>query len=1105
MAESDWYGLFCVVQNIIQRGAPTMPARRIKELLGDPPQKPLERPMRRHITHDHVWDSTILGEPDSDFNPALEFYEKLLPAELPDRYSFILNYILPEAAISDIVESCDPRFTNQRVDFYCDRASLVIEIDGSQHSHGAQLYLDRERDRYLRRHGVDTIRIPARQPDAKRTAQELVGRIQELDGKDGFQDLEERFKANAFDVVLRTQIAILEMLKTGLIDIEDAAWKIDYRCDIPNQEHADLLRVAVDDLFDLVSNVCSLCGRSFAAPKILICSEAKSKIDVSASKMWDERDVRSQFVCVRSDYYESKNYYSVSCANPIRYQTLEEKRRSEVDASLTFFLKYLFGYETYRPGQMGVIRRALARNATLGILPTGSGKSLCYQMACLLQPCISFVVCPIISLIQDQEINTHDFHIDRVGRIDSQMDVASKDVVLSSMGEGRLHFVWISPERFQMKSFRVQLEEIDHRRSFGYAVIDEAHCLSEWGHDFRVSYLNLYSTIHRYCSSAVILALTATASKNVLDDLLAELHIEKSNVQVPLSLNRPELHYHIIETSKDSVAGSFDSVLDSINEYYSKAESLESIFEPHGDKSVCGIIFANTKQTPRGVSPLKGCEGMKSHLADREIVSDTYHADRREERTAIQRRYLDNEFTVMVATKAFGMGINKKNVRYTIHCGLPWSIEAFYQEAGRAGRDSDQDHNHSDCYVLYEPDDDPDRIRALRAVGTTAREIRAIQPKLKGDLNTLFFLWCGNHEDEEVETQAILEVFKVLNKGKDAQGMITIPDDLVRQLMFPIVVEKMMPGTKAELRIGTQDVLYKLAILGVVKDWTVDYRTHTLEVEVSEEVTEETVKASLEKYLKRHSPSFSFDMPSSRDEPYIREYEEAPIGKKFIGLVKLLLLWTNSNIVLNRRRAIVNMLDLCEAHYSDEELRRYIDNYFRLDAETNDQLDAIIADQDDFELWADLFVVHEPTDDPLVQLERFKTREEIDEVAALCDRYRESVNANIGLEWLALVSHLLVGKFNSAEVKEQYGFVIKEAGSHGPKKAHRLFELTVSILSNAPIGSRNAFGAAVVELTPDLALETHKKLEDVATLGFLVDELTGKLCDTWGRIVHHGE
>lgn len=1106
--DTDWASIACVVENLIQRGMPTHPSKRLTELLGEPLKLDTNRPVRRLITHECVWGNTIKGSPDGSFNPALEFFTTLLPEALAPDKRYIINYILPEALISDIIPDCDPRFTEQRVDFYCPRANLVIEIDGSQHDRGPQSFLDRDRDLYLRLNGIETVRVKPGDLSVDTAAHKLCERF---DVSDCLPEGIDEDRIFAFEIAIRVQIAIVRFIKQGMLVPDDPTWIIELTCDRPNVDCDELARTAIEDVLDLFENICILQDRPFNRPNLLLSGESPDmRLDVSATKMWSELESAPEVVYVRNDYYELHDNFVVAHAAPITYNTdvpvVEEDRFNEVNGALSFFLKYIFDYDGFRPGQEGIIRRALARIATLGILPTGSGKSLCYQMACLLQPCINFVVCPIISLIQDQELNTHEFGIDRVGRIESQMERADKNVVLDAFGKGKYFFIWISPERFQTIDFRRQLSELSARRHFGYAVIDEVHCLSEWGHDFRVSYLKLYGTIKKFCPEAQIIALTATASRNVLEDLLSELEITKVNVQTSTSLDRPELKYHIVRVGEQEREARLDEVLDQINLYFQRTEGVASIFEPRGKDSICGIVFSNLKDNYYKYSA--SCEGVLAHLRSRGILADSYHSGREDERTRIQEEFLDNQFTVMSATKAFGMGVNKKNIRYTIHNGLPWSVEAFYQEAGRAGRDSDPAHNNSECYILYSNENDPSDSRRLFEEATTVEEIIGLQPGLVGDLDTLFFLWSGNHEDLQIERQAIIEVFKWLFRRRGKDGHVIVEWDLVKELTRDAVNKRAKEcaiaekkSVKAEVRIGTQDALYKLAILGIVIDWTVDYATKTYDVEMREidAGSEAFVRAQLQTYIKRHNPTFSFDDPSPAHRKYVEVYRRAPERNKLIGLIDTLLIWTSDNIVFSRRRAIGNMLDLCESDRSDQEIRDYINSYFQLDTESNDQLDAIVRDTSHVDTWMRLFMTYELTDDPAVQKGVLKDAKEIAAIVALCDRYRESFHANIGLEWSTLMARLLAGSFLEQDVESQFEFVATEIKEYPGLDANELFENSLTLLAEATDEARDAFGSAVVKHVPERALKTYKTLNDIVTLAHLVNEADSKLKSTWRK------
>jgi len=1097
---NKWCSIACVMENILQRGAPTRASLRLRNLMEELPALDIPRPLYRCNGNKHDWHKTIKGAPESSYNPALEFFETLLPGALPQDCQFIINYILPEVLITDIVENATDEFKNQQVDFFCPPVNLVIEIDGSQHSEPRESYQDIKRDRFLKCNGIDTLRIPTSALTAEDAANALVKRFSELPGNRFAYSCDRQVVS--YELAMRLQIALVELIRAGHLDPSVEVWRIVFNCDAAGVDCKKLLDVVCQDVLDMLENLCVLTGQKFLRP-LLEQIEGKDtlRIDASAVCMWSEAESEKNVIYIRNDYFEQDQFH-VQCATPIYYQTNDEIRRMEIDEALGYFLKYLFGFEHFNPGQSGIIRKALTRSSTLGILPTGSGKSLCYQMACFLQPCISFVVCPIISLIQDQEANATEFGFVHSGRIDSQMSTLEKEKTMKAFGEGRMQFVWISPERFQVQAFRHELEQIASRQNYGYAVIDEAHCVSEWGHDFRVSYLKLYDTITRFCPGAAVLALTATASRNVLEDLLAELHIDRDNIQTTTSLDRPELHYRIVKIEHNR-KDELDGTLDEVNMHFCQSEGVDSIFTPHGDDSVCGIIFCNVRSGSPGEP--RGCEAVKARLGARSINADTYHAGRGVDRPSIQYAFIHNDFTVMAATKAFGMGINKKNVRYTIHNGLPWSIEAFYQEAGRAGRDSDPNKNESECYILYEPDPDPRHLEVLSSPKSTVEDILKIQPQLKGDLSTLFYLWCGNKEDADIEIDAIVKVFVELNHRKDAKRRVYVPKNLVWDLMQERTKERMRKRNqnKPELRITTEDALYKLAILGAVEDWTVDYKGKSYEVKLRNinKLSEEYVKNSLESYICRHKPGFSFDAPDDASRQYVDMYEVAPEGSKFPALVKILVCWTNDNIVYSRRRAICNMLELCEGkltrgNLTDEALRIYMNDFFRLDADTLTQLDAIVDAPNLPNTWMRLFYAYGFTDDPMVQKIVLKSAKALSSIAAQCDRYRESVNANIGLEWVTMIAHLVVGSFTDNVIHEQLSFVLREAGQYGIDEEYLLDESAL-ILASAQDDAKDAFGAAIVESAPHRALYIHERLGDNATLAYLVEQANIRLGNVW--------
>ena len=871
------FPLLCVAKNLICRGAPTKPSDALEAALGPLPANVQELPHYVDVSHQPDWTGRIKGAEDG-FNPALRFWEALC-AELPDDLAYLKVLILPEASLERILSAAGipaDEVLGQQVDFYCPLAHLVIEVDGGQHEEEAQCLLDARRDELLRLAGVRTLRIPTSQlaHPAKAAAQavETLRHGLAWQGEQSICSLPEATPdiqaICTYELAMRFQMTFLELMQTGLLDPQAGEWRIQLMGDAPKEELQRTASAALEDAFALLENLAILANVPFAAPAVMFTSEeATLTLDVSAFRTWDSADSpipgEGPVIRIRSAHDILRDEFRLATARPITYGT-PAIGREEATGALRFFLRLLFGHEDFRPGQLGIIRRALAHKRTLGILPTGSGKSVCYQMACLLQPAVSFVVCPIISLMQDQDRSLKAQGVAHVVRLDSQMSATERARVRQGLGEGRYQLIWVSPERFQDAAFRQELLQISRTLSFGYAVVDEVHCLSEWGHDFRVSYLLLDRTFARYCPGACLLGLTATASRDVLADLKAELGITSQNIQAASVLSRPELHFHVRRTTAEARLHDLDAVLDEVAARRSLGRDAVEAFQPQGAATLCGIVFANTR-SGNVAAKLIGCEEIKDHLRARGIPAETYHSGRAEERAQIQRCFMENEFPIMVATKSFGMGIDKSNVRFTVHANLPWSIEAFYQEAGRAGRS--QAANESDCYILYVPDSSEERTRRLFSRSTTVEEIHQLQPELEWDLSTIFFLWTLGFASFSDELERILVLLAKLEEARTGQDLAVITSDAVDD----VDVRPDHRGTQ------TEKALYKLAVCGLVQDWTRDWNSNTLTVQLAaaDGTLMQRAEEAVEAYIGRHSPGFSLAHPRPAHQRYVDLYQAA--------------------------------------------------------------------------------------------------------------------------------------------------------------------------------------------------------------------------------------
>ena len=327
-----------------------------------------------------------------------------------------------------------------------------------------------------------------------------------------------------------------------------------------------------------------------------------------------------------------------------------------------------FGIENFRPGQELTIRNVLDGRPTLAIMPTGGGKSLCYQLPALLAHGKTLVVSPLIALMKDQTDKLDHLGVDVV-RLDSTLQPREEAAALARLQEPKPCLAYVTPERLGDATFRQQLTSIE----VSLFVVDEAHCISQWGHDFRPAYLGLGEAI-RALGYPAVLALTATAPPRVKDDILAQLSIPDASV-IDIGLHRPNLRYHVVKAQTER----------------KKRAVLTRLLEKLDG---CGIIYAAT---------VKNVEAIAAFLNKSGIGAGMYHGRMRaREREEAQAAFMDrSEPRVMVATNAFGLGVDKQDIRFVLHYNFPGSLEAYYQEAGRAGRDGNPAH----CVLLYQPED----------------------------------------------------------------------------------------------------------------------------------------------------------------------------------------------------------------------------------------------------------------------------------------------------------------------------------------------------------------------------------------------------------------
>jgi len=349
-------------------------------------------------------------------------------------------------------------------------------------------------------------------------------------------------------------------------------------------------------------------------------------------------------------------------------------------------LKDIFGFDSFRPGQEDVIQAVLEGRDTLAVMPTGGGKSLCYQVPALMLESLTVIVSPLISLMKDQVDSLVQSSVASAATLHSGLSPEERWEVERRVRSGEIKMLYVAPERLRSLEFVLSLR----RSGVGLFVVDEAHCISEWGHNFRPDYLFMPRVV-RDLGNPPVLALTATATPKVRDDILRSMKMRDPEVVVT-SFNRPNLTYRVMEIKKKD--GKLPRILEIIRSYPPP-----------------GIVYATTR---------KECEELATDLRRSGVDAAAYHAGLgSEERSRVQERFMTDDVAVVVATVAFGMGVDKPNVRFVIHANIPGSLPAYIQEAGRAGRDGEP----SECAVLYRSADVGRRKRLITLNNAGSEEV----------------------------------------------------------------------------------------------------------------------------------------------------------------------------------------------------------------------------------------------------------------------------------------------------------------------------------------------------------------------------------------------
>jgi ATP-dependent DNA helicase RecQ len=1047
--EPDLYQVTCVLKNILQRGFPTTLSRYLQKEIGKIHEEENFQDRLLFATNQtQKWYRTIKGDEENNYYPALEFYERIIPDYLGD-YAFIQSLVIPEISINDLVGEDNPNFINQQVDFYIPIVKLVIEIDGQQHKiNDVQRVQDDIRDGYLLQKGIKTVRIDTSElrdgTFINKTAK-IAEHLERFENvlkhyrdtyqklnKNSISEIEKRTKLLP-TAIIRFQILLLELLANNYIDIGK-----ENTIHLFSRKRLDsYANLAVKDLFIWLDKLWLLKHKEpFPKTSIYIQEVFKEKdftptsttINVDFSlfqRFTDEASLNEDVLFVRTDYFDvikERNHFKVSTATPINYRITKED-----EATIEFFLQNIFGKETFRDGQFPIIENALNRRDTIGLLPTGGGKSLCYQLPCLLQPAVNFVVCPIKSLMYDQNENLENMLITNIAYITSDLGQEERRKRELEFEKGHYLFVFISPEKFQIPSFRDKIRAIISRFSMSYAVIDEVHCLSEWGHDFRTSYLNLAKTIDKLSpkdkdGEGVIkfIGLTATASVNVLKDIKIEFSRQKQkladdNIKSLLDYSRMELNFHVKESHNKN-----QELIDLLKELRDSEDLTETdekaalIFTPNVNGSFgcyaisnqLNTIFPGKSNWYSGEVPRVHEYNNEGHRTGRRISvlnPDDFvkHKDR------VQKGYKKDKYSILVATKAFGMGIDKSNIHYSFHYGLPSSVEALYQEAGRVGRWNKSNQLHKDkkgqCYVLYTPETiNKDRVQRLFNIDTTFAEMRKINEEAGWNGNDVFrqlFLFLQGQNDIKEDFTIVLNVIdRYFEQNRtirifwnDANNALGISKDIL------------------------QKAIYRLSLLGIVSDWTTDFINH-FEVEFNT-ISEKSILENLSGYILKYEPDRNVqeDILSLNQKTYLEK------------AVWFLLNWIFENIAYNRKQSLKTLVDWSDDFKDSDTFKRRIDNYFKF-TESTFVLQHISENPLDYSQWFEaLKIVEQDVQNKIINtiyLPAINDRETrqvyFENLRDAMSRFLESYQNNAGLNLISGIVRLFLHEYDDPDGRNRF-------------------------------------------------------------------------------------
>jgi ATP-dependent DNA helicase RecQ len=827
-----------------------------------------------------------------------DFFERILPSILGDSFKkFVIPQVEFHSLVYDYDQYSESKDSKERVDFLIttNKSNVVVELDGCEHN--IQSSKDYSRTKRLIEKNYVEIRIKnsdLQNPDCE-SLNKLMKEFENINVIKYHKTEYDKY-INSLKLAHQFQIALIELLFVGVINDTDRN-KINYDFNFLNEysnnEIKFIIEESLTDLKQLISNLSELYHLPYNINRIQIDSANESNIILT----YNENIKTTKPLCIIQDI----SFPKIITKEQKYAENLKIVKEPSIE-QLEYFLTYIFGYSSFREGQVDSLKRILLNKDTITLLPTGAGKSLIFQLATFLLPGVTIIVVPILSLMHDQVENLEKQGITRAIGLSGDIESRSeKEKVQSLFIHGQYLFVYVSPERFLINEFRQTLIEFTKEYLISLIVIDESHCVSEWGHDFRPAYLTVGKNSRMYCKNKdefipPLIALTGTASENVLLDVKEDLEIKDEDAIISAeTFDRKELHFNLIKCKSIE---KYRCIKNIIEKELPEKLKTKSLFELNGNSTKSGIIFCpfttNTETNPRGVEYF--VQRVKEDFGN--ICKP--HFSQEKNRIINAKNFKENKFPLLIATKGYGMGIDKSNIRYIIHVNLPPSVEAYYQEVGRAARDRE----HSECYIIYSCSED-ETNEALLDLNTPLEEIIKICRQIKkwDDIRSMFQFHISSFKginDEKIVITGILD--EIGNLSKEYQPFKSKFNNVHLDLDLDNDTSK-----------SIQKAIFRLTAIGVITNYSIDYASYEFSLKI-DKIDKKNIIQHYYDYVKKYN-----QFRAKIEKEKLENKMDLDLKNFILYCCDLFLDYVYDYYEKGRRQALYTMLSILEKSLSSDE------------------------------------------------------------------------------------------------------------------------------------------------------------------------------------------